>query len=70
MENHTENNALDKLIKDTQWQIDWHKQKLQESVEILTALQSAKKYKVKDEPENTSGIVNMDGTVEKFTGEY
>ena len=70
MENHTENNALDKLIKDTQWQIDWHKQKLQESVEILTALQSAKKYEVEDEPENTSGIVNMDGTVEKFTGEY
>ena len=70
MENHTEDNALDKLIKDTKWQIDWHKQKLQESVEILTALQSAKKYEVEDEPENTSGIVNMDGTVEKFTGEY
>ncbi len=69
MENHTEENALDKLIKDTKWQIDWHKQKLQESVEILTALQSAKKYKVEYEPE-TKGIVNMDGTVEKFTGEY
>jgi len=69
MENHTENDALEKLIKDTQWAIDYHKKKLKESVEILTALQAAKKYKVKDEPE-TKGIVNMDGTVEKFTGEY
>ncbi len=46
MENHTENTALEKLIKDTQWTIDYHKKKLKESVEILTALQAAQKYKV------------------------
>ena len=69
MEDHTEINAIDKLIQDKKWEIDYHKKKLKESVEILTALQSAKKWKVEDEPE-TRGIVNMDGTIEKFTGEY
>jgi hypothetical protein len=52
MEDQTKNHALDKLITDTKWQIDYHKKKLKESVEILTALQAAKKWKVEDEPEN------------------
>jgi hypothetical protein len=73
MKSQPETNALDNLIADTKWKIDYHEEKLQECVEILYALQSAKRNSVEDEIEPTtkiSGIMNMDGTIEKFTAEY